>query len=92
MRCLSSVLALVALDHFNTRDESESSHALQLPRRCILGMLMEKISPIENLVQVQLRNELHVGACLNIGLPHFFWTICPRPIEMLPGREVGTHR
>ena len=50
----------------------------------MLGMLVEKVSSIEDLVQIQLRNKLHVGACLKMGPPHLFRSICLCPIDTLP--------
>ena len=54
-------------------------------------MLVEKIPFAKDLVKVQLCNELHVCACLNICSPHLLWAIGLRPIEALPRREGCAH-
>ena len=58
-----AVLTLVASDPINSGDAQEVLDLFVVPRRCILGVFVEKEPPTLNLLAVELTNKIEVLVC-----------------------------
>ena len=88
---LLAVLALVSLHAVDSREPHGGLDALFLPRRGAVRVLMEKESPVNHLVPVQLVHKVQVHQCPDFVSSDDVW-VSLRVVESLPRAPPGAHR